>query len=885
MKKLISAITAMSLLLTSAAISSVYADGEGLFDSENIITEPTATPTATPTAEPTPTPTPTAEPTPTPTAEPTPTPTAEPTPTPTPEPTPEPTEAPSVITGISLNKKTLELKIGETFTLVAVTEPEDAPAEAISWVSSDECVQVTDGKVTAVSAGTAVINAVTEKSKYVASCYVSVVDESGMLDLHVSEGVKEVVLTKGGLSKEVNAGITKLEAGVYTVSAAAEADYRLLDYSESVTITAGEETELSVGAIKEKCHITLPEVAGCTVTPVNGSEETVAVGGSYSFTLTLSDDYKSKNLTVKANGTEIVPVDGVYTVSDISADITITIDGVTAKSNDTSLKYVKVLDYIAVLEGDTYTVVIPYGETVTITSIDIMPNDLRAEYSVTTVDGKYKINVKAEDGTTKEYTLVITNLEVNELDELKLEIEKLTFEDINQSSSGSYKSQNEARDDVEKVVKTVTDKYADVVLSIENGEKEAPVAGTASNPDGVNGYYKYSIGISDGINTRSIMAEITIYSYKYVISSTDITTTPASVIVQDIDDGLEAALFTMQGGRLRTWTEPSSGRVIFKNLESETTYVVKIRAVGSDEVPSAGTSVTTKKSVKQSSSRKYYTVIFDEGSHGQIVSGKSKQSVRIARAPVYPEIEADEGYIFKGWSLNGVLVENPESVQIRCTSSFIAMYEKASGSSYGSSSSKPSSSSPSQNISPSTAEIFYDVPATSWYYESVKKMTELGYMNGTVSGKFEPDLSLTRAMLVTILYRYACEPEADGASFADVPVNTWYSDAVSWAADAGIVEGTDEGKFEPESNITREQLAAIMYRYCEAFGYDTSAAGNIIKYKDSYAISDWAQTALIWTTGAGIIDGKDNNMLDPCGKATRAEAAAIIERFDNFINE
>ena len=89
--------------------------------------------------------------------------------------------------------------------------------------------------------------------------------------------------------------------------------------------------------------------------------------------------------------------------------------------------------------------------------------------------------------------------------------------------------------------------------------------------------------------------------------------------------------------------------------------------------------------------------------------------------------------------------------------------------------------------------------------------------------------------------------------------------------------------FEPNVNITREQLATIIYRYAVAYGYDTSAAGSIIGYTDSSYISDWAQTALIWTIGAGIIDGKDNNKLDPTGNATRAEAAAIIERFDNYI--
>ncbi len=899
MKKLIAMFTATSMLMASTVVGNADSNGmfRSLLDSEEpaISVVPTPTPTAEPTATPTvvptptptavPTPTPTAVPTPTPTVVPTPTPTAVPTPTPTVEPTPTPTIAPSVITGVSLNKQNLELKIGDTFTLVAEIQPEGAEQEEITWVSSDECVQVSDGIVTAKTAGTAVINAVTQKSKYVASCYVSVVDESGMLDLHVSEGVKQVVLTKDGLSTEVTAGITKLEAGTYSVSAKAEENYKLMTYSESVTVRIGEETELAVAAEREKCNIRLPEIKGCRVVPVNGSESVVAVNGSYSFRLELDEEYNSKDLVVKANGEVITNTDGVYTISGITTDITISIDGVTEKSDDTSLKYVKVSDYTATLEGDTYKVVLPYGMNVSISSVAIMPNNLNAEYSVTTVDCKYRITVKAEDGTTKEYTLIISNLEINELDELKLAIEALTFEDITQSSTGGYKSQNETRTAVENLINSVTKDYEGITVSVSNSDATAPVAGTAENPDGTDGYYRYIVEVSDGASTRSIVVEITVYSYKFTVSAADITSTATSVIVQDIEDGLEVALFTIRGGRMRNWTKPDGGKVVFKNLENEHTYVVKVREIGSDETPATGTSVTTKKSAKVSGSRKYYTVTFDEGLHGTIVSGKERQSVRIARAPVYPEVEADDGYIFKGWSLNGVLVEDPDRVQIRSASSFIAIYEKASGASYGKSSGTTQSSAPRQNISTTTADIFYDVPASSWYYNSVKSMTDKGYMNGTVPGKFEPDSTLTRAMLVTVLYRYACEPESEGVSFDDVPKNTWYSDAVAWAADAGIVEGTEAGRFEPESNITREQLAAIMYRYCEAFGYDTSAAGNIIKYSDSYAISDWAQTALIWTTGAGIIDGKDNNMLDPGGKATRAEAATIIERFDNFINE
>ena len=222
-------------------------------------------------------------------------------------------------------------------------------------------------------------------------------------------------------------------------------------------------------------------------------------------------------------------------------------------------------------------------------------------------------------------------------------------------------------------------------------------------------------------------------------------------------------------------------------------------------------------------------------------------------------------------------------VQIRSTTEFTAIYEKSSGSSYGTSINRPSSDDTVQDNNQPAVISYIDVRPYDWFYESVMNVSQKGYMNGTGSNMFEPNSTLTRAMLVTILHRYAGEPEADGTSFNDVPMNTWYTEAVTWAADAGIVNGVAPGLFEPNSNITREQLATIMYRYAEAYGYDTSASGSIIGFSDSAYISDWAQTALIWTIGAGIIGGREDNTLDPRGYATRAEAAAIIERFENYI--
>ena len=173
---------------------------------------------------------------------------------------------------------------------------------------------------------------------------------------------------------------------------------------------------------------------------------------------------------------------------------------------------------------------------------------------------------------------------------------------------------------------------------------------------------------------------------------------------------------------------------------------------------------------------------------------------------------------------------------------------------------------------------FQDVSDNAWYYDAVNYAVRHGLMNGVGNGNFAPDSPMTRAMLVTVLWRYENSPKEGTNTFSDVPAGQWYTDAVAWAAANGIVGGVGGGKFDPNGNITREQMAAILYRYAQKKGFDTSAKGNLSKFPDAGKVSDWAKDAIAWAVGEGIIGGSDGKLL-PQGNATRAQVSTILMRF------
>ena len=180
---------------------------------------------------------------------------------------------------------------------------------------------------------------------------------------------------------------------------------------------------------------------------------------------------------------------------------------------------------------------------------------------------------------------------------------------------------------------------------------------------------------------------------------------------------------------------------------------------------------------------------------------------------------------------------------------------------------------------------FTDVPDGIWYHNAVEFAYENQLFNGTSATTFSPEGSMTRAMLVTVLWRQAGSPESDAAvPFTDLRAN-WYRAAVRWAYENEVVNGITATTFVPDRPVTREQMVTILYRYANRSGYDCSATNRLNAFYDRDTISNFAKDAFHWAVGAGIINGVSSTRLDPAGTASRAQVATIVMRFVNLFDD
>lgn len=258
-----------------------------------------------------------------------------------------------------------------------------------------------------------------------------------------------------------------------------------------------------------------------------------------------------------------------------------------------------------------------------------------------------------------------------------------------------------------------------------------------------------------------------------------------------------------------------------------------------------------------------YSIVLEQSAHGVVTASHSTAA---SGAVITLTATPDEGY-----ELASLIVTDGKSNQIDLTDkggnqySFIMSGSKVTVEAVFAPMSLP----------------FVDVPENAWYYDAVWYAYMQGLMNGTSATTFAPNVTMTRAMLVTILHRQAGEPVVNYTlPFDDVAESTWYTEAVRWAAAEGIVTGTSATTFAPDTPVTREQFATILYRYAQQSGADVSVGEdtNILSYADALDVSEYAMPAMQWACGTGVIEGSGANLY-PQDSATRAEAATMLMRF------
>ena len=285
--------------------------------------------------------------------------------------------------------------------------------------------------------------------------------------------------------------------------------------------------------------------------------------------------------------------------------------------------------------------------------------------------------------------------------------------------------------------------------------------------------------------------------------------------------------------------------------------------------------MSSSSSVSGSSSTNYYTVTFETNGAGSVKS----QNVAKDGAAKEPNEPKKDGYTFGGWYLSNDFTDEYDFAE-KVTQN-ITLYAKWIENKDTTDDGKDKPNDTDTHNCPS--KEFNDLDINMWYHTDTDYVLSNGLMNGVAEKNFAPNENITRAMLVTVLYRNEGARADNGTAFADVEKGSYYENAVLWAQQNGIVNGISQTEFAPNAAITREQIAAILYRYAKFKGIDVSKADNtnIQSYSDFDTISDYAVTPLSWAADAKLIKGRSDTTLNPKSNATRAEIAAILHRFLN----
>ena len=423
----------------------------------------------------------------------------------------------------------------------------------------------------------------------------------------------------------------------------------------------------------------------------------------------------------------------------------------------------------------------------------------------------------------------------------------------------TLKSAQDAKVGSTKVKVTLPDAFKGQKVYINHDNKELYVA--KAKADGTvefttNGFSPFTFALSN----PNVVAEVNGNAYKSLKEAIDAAQTGATIVLQkDCTEKVTVAgksLTINRNGKTFNEANVTVGSNCTKEVKNDTIVVTYTK-------PSSGGS-----SGGSSSGKTTYKVTTSAVNNGGVNASPSSAE---KGATITITLSPDKGYKLDKLTVtdgSGKTVSTVKKSDTVYTFTMPASAVKV-GVSYVKATETPSKTK------------FNDVSANDWFASAVDYVTGKGMMNGTADNTFSPKANTTRGMVVTVLYRLENQPSTSAASFTDVASGAYYANAVAWANANGIVSGYGSGKFGPNDKVTREQLAAILYRYAQYKKYDVSVGEdtNILSYDDAQSISSYAIPAIQWACGAGVVTGKSGSKLDPKGNATRAEVAAMLMRF------
>lgn len=360
----------------------------------------------------------------------------------------------------------------------------------------------------------------------------------------------------------------------------------------------------------------------------------------------------------------------------------------------------------------------------------------------------------------------------------------------------------------------------------------------------------------------------------------DVTyTVPVCVTIQMPDGTSEQYGYTTKGNTLAEYPSQLNGKTytFYEDSNFATPIDTATKTYEKDTVIYA----KEKKNSSGGGSVFFWDLKFDTNGGSDIDTVTEWEYSTIDLDEYVPE---KEGYKFVGWYADEDLTKEIDEVYLTQDTTVYAKWEKIEE--------EVPEESEEVEETEETEETetisFLDVKKSDWFYDAVSYAVENGLMNGMSEDIFAPNTPLTREMLAVVLYNVEGQPESAGVNpFTDVKADIWYTDAILWANENGIVAGYDNGAYGVGDLITREQFATILYRYAQFKGYDTTQGGMAVReFSDYENISDYARPAMAWAVNAGIMGGMDDGTLMPQGKATRAEAATMLMNFcENMVEK